>query len=371
MRYIYLPFIVIFLSLLPCGISQGVIRTSGIEVVVDKDVLDSSDFAVIDDFVSNGVNELLKTTDFSSVASIRSTILRYNSSNKESAKEQYSNAFFESIYRHMGRVFSEIESIDSAQRRHQIIINLLILVDNLGNRRLAEYAVQFLNSENTVVRYWALHSVSNRTIIEQMNTGADGLLLANKVAKLILEQVETAKAEEQDLMLQFASGINLQDGDKIILSIADVRISRYAKWEVNYELLDARLLWLLHNELSNADTEKQKAFGKRFCILFSYVFQRYIKGAEVLDETHKRHLASVLVDVERNCVSSILGQAQITVKQTIEGDSMFGLLEEHNRLLGDETRAGELPKLFNCDYGNNADGSSRMYPPELPAVLQQ
>jgi hypothetical protein len=38
--------------------------------------------------------------------------------------------------------------------------------------------------------------------------------------------------------------------------------------------------------------------------------------------------------------------------------------------LGDETRAGELPKLFNCDYGNNADGSSRMYPPELPAVLQ-
>jgi len=366
MKYSYFALILILLSFFGSHISQGAIPTFDIEAVIEKSVLDSSDFEIIDNFVYRSIAELLSTTDFTSVANIRSTILRYSNSNKDSAQEQYSNAFYDSVYRHVGAALSKIESVDSAKVRENILINLLILLDELDNWRLTEYAVRYLNSENTVVRYWALHNVTNNSIIEQMNSDAEGLLLAKDIAKHILQQAEQAEANEQSLMLKFASEITLKDGDDIILRIADVRMDRYKNWEVEYELLDAMLLRLLKNEIANSNPEKQKAFGRRFCTLFSYVFQRFIKGIDILSEEHLRNLASALVDVERNCVSSILGQVQITIKQAIESDNLAGLLEEHNRLLGDRTKAGELPKRLNCDYGSNPDGSSRMYPPVLP-----
>ena len=369
MKYSYLAAIFTFLSLISTEASYAVIQTSRIETVVNKNVLDSSDFEVIDEFVNRAILELLNTDDFSTVSSIRSTILRFSSSNKASARDQYSNAFFDSVYKHIGNAFAELKTLESAERRKMILINLLILSNQLNEPRLTEYTKQYLDNKDITVRYWALQSVTNPSIIKYMNSGGgDGLLLARDIASRILERVGSASAEELSLMLRFARGITLKEGDTIILRIADVRINRYANWNVDYELFDAALLRSLYNELVNADVEKQKTFGRRFCILFSYIFQRYIKGVDILNDTHKRYLESVMVDVERNCVSNALNQAQITIKQAIEGDSLIGLLEEHNRLLGDETRAGELPVRFNCDYGNNSEGNSRMYPPELPEL---
>ncbi|MHC4293181.1 MAG: hypothetical protein ACYSTX_02715 [Planctomycetota bacterium] len=366
----YIALMALFSSFFLVSISSGAIDTSSIELVSNKDVLESSDFAVIDDFVADGLNELLKTTDFASVAKIRSTILRYYDSNKESAKEQYSSAFMESANRHFSQVFSEADSIESPQQRVRILVNLLILVDSLDNLRLIEHAVQRLTSENSIIRYWAIHCVSNASIIEQMNTtGADSLLLAKEIAGHLMSQVENAKAEELALILRFAEGINLKDGKEILLRITDVRISQYASWKVNYELLDASILDSLYEEFSKASGEEQKVFSRRFCVLFSYVVQRYIKGADKLNESHKRYLASVMVDVERNSVSKLLGQPQIAIKRAIEGDSMLVLLQEHNRLLGDETSVGELPKRMNVDYGNEEE-SNRTYPPELPEPPQ-
>ncbi|MHC4271207.1 MAG: hypothetical protein ACYST2_02700 [Planctomycetota bacterium] len=362
----YLALTVLFSLFFWVSISSGAIDTSGIELVSNKDVLESSDFAVIDDFVADGLNELLNTTDFGSVAKIRSTILRYNNSNKESAREQYSSAFMESAYRHLSQAFSEADSLASTKQRVRVLVNLLILVDNLNNLRLIEHAVQRLTSENAVVRYWAIHCVSNASIVEQMNTtGADSLLLAKEIAGHLKGQVENAKAEELALILQFAEGINLKDGEEILLRIADVRINQYANWKVDYELLDATLLRSLYEKFSNTSGEEQKAFGRRFCILYSYVMQRYIKGVDRLNETHKSYLASVMVDVERNCVSNIMGQPQITIKRAIEGDSILGLLQEHKRLLGDTTSEGELPKRLSINYSSN-EGGNRTYPPELP-----
>ena len=58
-------------------------------------------------------------------------------------------------------------------------------------------------------------------------------------------------------------------------------------------------------------------------------------------------------------------------KQTALRVALFGpvtseypitLLQEHSRLLGDETRAGQLPLKMNFDYGKNPDGSRRIAP---------
>jgi hypothetical protein len=175
--------------------------------------------------------------------------------------------------------------------------------------------------------------------------------------------------EELSLILKFASNVNLTEGEEIILQIADTRINRYVNWTVDYELSDASLLTSLYNKFSTGDAEKQKTFGKRFCVLFSYVIQRYIKGSDRLTSTHKRQLASVMVDIEVNCVSNFLNQPQITLRRAIEGESMFSLLQEHDRLLGDQTRAGEIPKRLNITYEGN-DGSNHTFPPVLPEPPQ-
>jgi hypothetical protein len=365
MRYRFFALIALFSLFLLNSASEGAIRTSEIEVVSNKDVLDSSDFAVIDKFVSNGVNELLRTTDFSSIAAARSTIIRYSVSSRGSAQNQYSRQFFESAYNHLGRAFQEVNSIEPSRQRDRVVINLLILIDSLGNLRLTEYAVQNLNNENTIARYWAIHCVSNSTVVEQMNSaGADGLLLAKEVGGHLQAQIESARAEELSLILRFASNVNLKEGEDIVLQIADIRINRYANWTVDYELLEATLLTSLYNKFSTGNGEKQKAFGKRFCVLFSYVIQRYIKGVDRLNYTHKRQLASVMVDIEVNCVSAFLNKPQITMRRAIEGESLSSLLQEHNRLLGDETKAGEIPKRLNITY-ESTDGSNHTYPPVL------
>jgi len=58
-RYRYFAFTAIFSVFFCISVSLGAIKTSGVEIVVDKDVLDSSDFAVIDDFVADGLNETM------------------------------------------------------------------------------------------------------------------------------------------------------------------------------------------------------------------------------------------------------------------------------------------------------------------------
>jgi hypothetical protein len=101
--------------------------------------------------------------------------------------------------------------------------------------------------------------------------------------------------------------------------------------------------------------------------LYSYVLQRYVKGRDFLGDAEKQQLASVLVETEILCISRRLGIAQSVIKKAVERDDYMGLLQEHSRLLGDKTRAGELPLRLNFDYDEKPDGSRRIAPLALPA----
>lgn len=57
---------------------------------------------------------------------------------------------------------------------------------------------------------------------------------------------------------------------------------------------------------------------------------------------------------------------QATIRRAIERDDYVALLVEHNRLLGDETRAGRLALRLNFDYGRSNDGTKRTAPLALP-----
>jgi len=54
------------------------------------------------------------------------------------------------------------------------------------------------------------------------------------------------------------------------------------------------------------------------------------------------------------------------IRKAIENSNYTGLLQEHNRLLGDKTRAGQLPLKLKFDYGRNPNGTKRTAPLVLP-----
>jgi len=150
----------------------------------------------------------------------------------------------------------------------------------------------------------------------------------------------------------------------LLLQITDMRISKYAKWTVDDESLDSAVLGLLCRKLSSPGADKA-VIGRRFGQLYSYAIQRYIKGQDFLSDTDRQRLVSVLVETERSCISRLL-VPQSFIRKAVEQDDYTALLREHDRLLGDETKAGQLQLKLDFDYGQTGDGAKRTAPVTLP-----
>ena len=345
--------------------SQAV-DTGQIDRVRSRGVLDSEDLETIDNFVAEGVQELVRTRDFTSIAKVRTVISSRNSSNRQSAATQYSEQFSESSYKYISEAFETADELTPQEHKFKVILNLLILVDALEDLRLAELAMERLNDENKAIRYWAVHCVTNIGITEQLNSGGGAnLRLAKRIADELKKLVENSVPEVLILMAEFAAGVDVPQGQELLLQIADMRIKKYADWTVEYELLDGAILKLLDSKIPSGSPSKP-AVGRRFGQLYSYVLQRYVKGRDFLGDVEKQQLASVLVETEILCISRRLGIAQSVIKKAVEQDDYIGLLQQHSRLLGDETRAGELPLRLNFDYGEKPDGGRRIAPLALP-----
>jgi len=356
---------VVFL-ILAINSGAGAVDTREIDVCCRKEVLDDGDLQIIDDFVAGGVDELVKTKDFTSIAKIRTVILSRSSSSKESAKAQYGEQFSESAYKYISKALEAAKELTPAEHRFRVILNLLILVDSLEDPLLGDLAIKRLNDENNAIRYWAVHSVTSSGITKQLNTGgADNLERAERITKQLKGLVESGSPEILALMAEFAAEVDIPQGEELLLQIADVRISRYADWTVEYELLDGDILKLLDSKIPSDSTSKADV-ARRFGQLYSYAIQRYVKGQDVLSDTQKNQLASVLVETEISCISKRLKVTQSVVKNAVEQGDYTALLHEHSRLLGDETKAGQLPLKLNFDYGKNPDGSKRIAPLALP-----
>jgi hypothetical protein len=356
------------------------VNTRAIDRVRNKGVLDSRDFQIIDDFVNEAVRELVRTTDFSSIATIRSVILSRRSS-KTSVQAQYTEQFSKSAYKYISSGFQEAGKLTLEDRKLKVKVNLLILMDGLEDVRLADMAVGMLKDKNMVIRYLATHCITNAGIVKQLNSGG---VDNSKLARLIVERlgglVDQASPEVIRLMAEFAAGVNITQGEDLLGQIADMRMKRYADWTVKYELLDAAILQLLFQKITSPSRRVSDAAGggssqpgqiaRRFAQLYSYVLQRYVeglKGQDSLSATQKHQLASVLVEIEKSCIVKLLEMQQTVIKRAVERGDYTALLQEHSRLLGDKTRAGRLGLKLKFDYGKTSNGVKRIAPLALPA----
>jgi hypothetical protein len=355
---------VLLVSLMHSG--AGAVNTRAIDKVRNKGVLDSRDFQIIDDFMNQAVRELVRTKDedFPSIATTRTVIVKRRSS-KTSAQAQYSEQFSKSAYKYISSGFEETEKLTSEGRKLKVKVNLLILMSGLEDVRLADLAIGMLKDKNTVIRYLAVHSLTNAGIVKQLNsTGADNSKLARLIVERLKELVDRSGPEVIRLMAEFAAAVKITQGEDLLLQIADMRMKRYADWTVKYELLDATILKLLSQKISSGGSSRA-AVARRFGQLYSYVFQRYDQGQDSLNTTQKHQLASVLVEIEQY-IGKHLEVKQTVIKRAVQRGDYTALLEEHSRLLGDKTQAGRLGLKLKFDYSTTSDGVKRTAPLALP-----
>ena len=340
-----------------------------IDVVRKKGVLDADDFLIIDSFLKQGIRELVKSEDFSSVAQLRTIIV-----SRKSDQAQYAQQFSKSSLKYISEGFKTATALASPDLQFKASVNLLILIDQLEDIKLADLAINMLGSENNAVQYWAVHALSNEKILSQLSSDKAHLALSGRVTDEFSSLVETAAPETIRLMTEFAARINNSRGEVLLLKIADNRIRRYQQWNVDSEMLDMTVLKMLaakigvenSSDIISARGNNRTAMARQFGQLYSYAIQRYIKGQEVLDVKQKHQLASVLIELESCCIWKILDDTRTTsIKRAIEREDFFALLDEHNRLLGDKTTQGLIPIKLDFNYGQNSNGSKLNAPLKL------
>lgn len=362
---------VLFSVLVSSGVCSA-INEGEIKAVRRKGVLSGRDLESIDSFVAEAVEELIGTRDFTTTGKLRQTILAYSHSGTKSADGQYTEQFAESARKYIPEGFKAAAALEPEDRRFKATVNLLILVDGLKDARVAELAIGMLNDENRIIRYWAVHTVTNPAVAEQLNSTAD-IKLAGTIVGRLKALVEGGDARMTGLIAEFAARINIAQGRELLLQIADDRMRKYAEWTVEDELLDATILKLLYGKMTSQGAISP-GIARRFGQLYSYGIQRYVKGRDCLGESARHDLASVLVEIEYECVNALLGaMRQQSIKRAVELDDSMALLMEHNRLLGDDTKMGELPVKLDFDYGRDKDGKKLAGPLKLaepPAELR-
>ena len=357
-RFSVSVFVILFLIF---GASQVgfSLDSDAIEDVRNKTVLEGGDDDVIDDFWSEAVAELFATDDFTAASKIWIEVV----SKSVSSNDNYMKKFRESARRHLEKSLANCEDISDASLRMKIQVNLLIMMDRLGAVNLIDLAADYLDSKNTAVRYWAMHSIANEKIVKQLNSLDKKELPVKNTYDLLLQRIEEeSSAEILALIVKFADKFRGEAGEKLLVKTADRRAKEYAAWDVKYEFLDSVLLKALGDRIVKA--AKKAEMGKSFSQLYSYAIQRYIKGADVLTERQKAELETVLVETERKCIGNILGIPQQRIKKFIERDELAGLVTEHDRLLGNSDESGELVKILGFSYGEQ-DGQKRGWPLEL------
>ncbi len=336
-----------------------------IEEVRKKGILNSEDFQIIDKFVGESVKELVGAKDLTDMARIRAKLLNRSSSSSSSSRAQYRKQFYKSAHKYISEALEWAEQLENKNRKFVEKINLLILVDGLRDVQLADLVLDKLADSNMAIRYWAVNSVCNAEVIEQLNVmGAGSNKLTGQIIRRLEGIVETSDDSIVAMVARFAAGIKAEQGTELLLNVADMRIKQYASWSVDNEMLDTVILQNLYRKLTVTNPNKGTV-AQRFGQLYSFVIQRYIKGAEQLDDEQKQRLISVIVEIEAKCISKLF-VPQATIKRAIETRDSESMMKEHNVLLGDSGQEGKLGAKFNFRY-RHPDGSESTEPVVLPA----
>ena len=94
------------------------VNTRDIDAVLKKSSIDEQDKKIIDDFLAEAIEELVKTKDFTSIAQVRSVIL-----SRKSSQSQYAQQFSESAHRYIQEGFELAQTVSRHPNHDNIRFN--------------------------------------------------------------------------------------------------------------------------------------------------------------------------------------------------------------------------------------------------------
>lgn len=355
---VFTVFTAIILSFL-CS-SVWAINPGPIDSVRSKEVLSSADFEVIEAFWGDLTGEMLDIVDFTQIARLRAIAVT-----RQSDQAQFNEQYIKFARKYLGEALQKSGTIEDTKKRHQVRLNLAILIAQLENPRLIDLAIGILNDDDQAVRYWSVKALTKSGMISQIEKSES---MMTRVITAMGNIIGTVEPKTLNMIVDFTASANSDLTEPLLLKIADMRIAGYEADSLEGFLVDGRILKILCSDL---ETKRNKAdeVGPRFGQLYSYTVQKYIKvlsAPDSLSEDRKRQLASVVVDIEDKCIGELTGLVQTVIKRSVENDDANVLLLQHDRLLGNDEKKGEIPSKFGFNYGRAADGSAIQQPKKLP-----
>ncbi len=342
------------------------VSTVKIDAIRNKETLTDSDTEVIEAFLAEAFEELLAKTDFSDIGPLRNTIVSKSSSVFESGQFQYGPRFTTAFQKQMSQALGKISKMPDDQYKQLMTMNLLILINDMGNVELSKTALDYLQNPDVMIRYWAVSCLTNSDVLGQLNMteSAAGSRLAEQFAQKLQTAAQTEKSGDIIILLaQFAAGLNQPAANEILKEIVRNRVNFYLDWQVNDEMTEIRILKALADRAGNYK-ENTSVMAKNFAVLYSLAIQRYILGQETLPAGNIRNLVSVILQGEKYLLQ-ILPDRQGSFKRAIEKGGGQLLQTEHDSLLGSANTTGRLPTTAGFDYGKNPNGSAKTTPPTL------
>lgn len=339
------------------SVSQAVVDTSEIKEVHKKSVLTQEDLQVIDVFMDDAINDLVRTVSFTDVAETRAIILTY-----QGAQAQYAQQYSESAFKYISEGLQQARTLSDPNHQFKVVTNLLILVDSLKDPRLLDLSVGAIGHENSVVRYWAVRAATDTALWTKLGQNQAGAAqAAGRILAECARVAESSSPEVLHLMSEFAGRYDSPQASELLGRVADARIQHYADWAVRYELADTAILKQLAGKLTSGQSPDPE-LGRRFGQLYSFVIQRYIKGGQrnILTSVSRNYLVSVIAEVDDKCLSKLLGSRQLALVKAVQESNFDAVQSEHDKVM--ETLASKL----KISYGNNR--SQPLPLPDPPAA---
>jgi hypothetical protein len=327
--------------------------------------LDAAAIAVIDDFWRKSLDVMMLSQDSEKIVELRLELKKYKGSNNLSF---YSSAYQKAAKEHLKVAIETVGKWEEGTPKAMVERNLMILIAEIGSVALVDLALPKLSSNDTMVRYWAVRSLTSQDIIDQSKS--DAVTRDDKRTDQVLAGLEAYLQATPDtvtipLVIRFAREMDTASSGKMLSEMADRRIKAYMDWTVTDEQNDADILKGLGNmALRTTDPTQKQELLSRFGQLYACVLGRYMQG-DKLPSVSKERLISVIVEVEdKILVKGVPGwgakfRANISINKPLN--------EDYNLLFGSNGHPGELAAKLNFNYGKDTSDKPVIIPKPLPS----
>ncbi|HAL45464.1 MAG: hypothetical protein A2Y12_14410 [Planctomycetes bacterium GWF2_42_9] len=356
-KKIFLSFLLIFAIFNPLF----AVSNTQIDTVRGKESIADADAAIIEEYVADVFAELMIKTDFSDASVLRNSIVSKSTSTNPTGKILYDAKYLAAFQNELKDASSKANAMKDGQTKTLLITNLLILSYDISNPDSYKTAADYLQNSSTLIRYWAAKNFENGNVIRKLNEGneADRKNAASKILKAVQSE---QSPEVLAIYAQFASGIKYPGGNEILTAIAQKRIDQYVAWTVKEEITDDVILKALADR-TKTEPESTKTMAKYFASLLSVAIQRYTTGQQVIGDTSKGYLASVITQSDKY-MPTFVPEWSGNFKRAIDKDTA-SLVTESDSAFGSASGSGKMPASVGFDYGKNADGTAKTVPPAL------